>query len=105
MASIIKTITNSVSITLEASNRVVVSGANVAVSTANAIEDTVDVLRDGIRLTKSYSETLLAEASLDNNLKLSVLNDLSEDEEYKDSVKEAYKTAKLAELKEDLDLE
>jgi len=105
MASIIKTLTNSASITLEASNRVVVSGANVVVSSAQAIEDTVDVLRDGIRLSKSYSETMLAEAKLDNDLKLNVLQQLAEDEDYKSTVMEAYKAGKIAELKEDLDLE
>lgn len=105
MASIIKTLTNSAAITLEASNRVVVSAANVATSTANAIEDTVDVLRDGIRLSKSYSETMLAEAKLDNDLKLNVLQQLAKDEDYKSTVMEAYKAGKIAELKEDLDLE
>ena len=105
MASIIKTLTNSASITLEASNRVVVSGANVVVSSAQAVEDTVDVLRDGIRLSKSYSETMLAEAKLDNDLKLNVLQQLAKDEDYKSTVMEAYKAGKIAELKEDLDLE
>ena len=105
MASILKTLTNSAAITLEASNRVVVSGANVVVSSAQAIEDTVDVLRDGIRSAKSYSKAMVAEAELDNNLKLSVLKQLAEDEDYKSTVMEAYKAGKIAELKESLDLE
>jgi len=105
MASLWKTISNSANVTLEASNRIVVSTANVGSSSAQGLEEGIDVLRDGIRICKSHSKAQLVETELANGLKLRALEALNEDEDYRASVIEMYKTAKLAELKEDLDLE
>ena len=112
MASIIKQVTVTTGVILEATNNIVVSASNIVAKTGKTTERAVDVIDSTIQVANMYSNNLkdtatayIAESQFKREIRIKAMEAVAEDEDFQAKAVQAMKASMLNNLRESLDLE
>jgi len=112
MASIIKQVTVTTGVILEATNNIVVSASNIVAKTGKTTERAVDVIDSTIQVANMYSNNLkdiatadIAESQFKREIRIKAMEAVAEDEDFQAEAVQAMKASMLNDLRESLDLE